>query len=110
MWDTVSDGLVEVFQAGGPLLKQIIHGGLSYDDPIEVTTKTATGDVQRLYPLYDEAATGSLQAALDPNGRIVARNLSNDPYGAEDLDTAGAAVRSRSTRPRAAAVLLRVWT
>jgi hypothetical protein len=41
VWDPVSDNMVSVVQAGGApsdpnagVLKQILHGGLGYDDPI----------------------------------------------------------------------------
>jgi RHS repeat-associated protein len=88
VWDAVDDRLVSIFQASNPTpIKQIIHGDLFYDDPIEVTS-----DRGRLYPIFDEAATGSLQAAANINGEIVARNVSGDVYGGFEVELAGAAV------------------
>ncbi|HEX8171499.1 MAG TPA: Ig-like domain-containing protein [Thermoanaerobaculia bacterium] len=100
VWDAVSDNLLEIFKAGatpsdpqGGLLKQIVHGGASYDDPIETTSADPlTGTVAHLYPVYDEAGGGSLQAVLNEQAQVVARTLPNDPYGADDVDFAGAAV------------------
>lgn len=101
VWDVITDRLVAVFKAGatsatdanGGLLKQIIHGDASYDDPLETASiDPSTGSVTHLYPIYDEAGTGSLQAIVNTNGQVVARNLSSDPYGAEDVGLAGAAV------------------
>ena len=60
---------------------------MAYDDPIEVATQS-----KRFYPIYDEAGDGNLQAVLDENGHLIARNLPGDPYGADALDIAGAAV------------------
>src|SRR5690349_3644890 len=93
VWDPISDRLVSVFKAGatpstdanGGLLKQIIHGGAAYDDPLETATiDPSTGKVTHLYPIYDEAGGGSLQAIVNETGEVVARNLAQDPYGAED--------------------------
>jgi RHS repeat-associated protein len=101
VWDPISDRLVTIARAGatssdphGGLLKQIIHGGLGYDDPIETTTidPLSPAGVNYLYPIYDEAGAGSLQAVVNKTGQVLARNLSNDPYGAEELDLGGAAV------------------
>jgi len=100
VWDPITDRLVSVFKAGatatdvhGGLLKQVIHGGASYDDPLETTTiDPANGAVTHLYPIYDEAGGGSLQAIVNTNGEVVARNLSRDPYGADDVAFSGAAV------------------
>jgi RHS repeat-associated protein len=100
VWDPITDRLVSIFKAGatttdahGGLLKQIIHGDSSYDDPLETATiDPVTGAVTHLYPIYDEAGGGSLQAIVNTNGQVVARNLSKDPYGAEDVALAGAAV------------------
>ncbi|HEV8433415.1 MAG TPA: Ig-like domain-containing protein, partial [Thermoanaerobaculia bacterium] len=70
VWDPISDQLVSVFDTNasptdpnGGLLRQYLHGGIGYDDPIEVTvnfSQTAQGGLQRLYPVFDEAGTGSL--------------------------------------------------
>jgi len=110
VWDVISDRLLATFRTGasdnpaidsnGGLLKQIIHGGLSYDDPIEVTTvdRTAiplagsTAPKIRLYPVFDEAGAGTLQVVVNRNAEIVARSITNDPYGANQLDMTGAAV------------------
>ena len=100
-WDMVSDQLIAVFntnpQPGDPnagLMRQIIHGGLTYDDPIEVTMLAggAGGFLNRLYPVFDEAAAGSLQAVLNVDTQLVARNLPDDPAGAEDVSFAGATI------------------
>jgi len=101
VWDPISDNLITIARAGaatsdphGGLLKQIIHGGMSYDDPIETTTVDPLSPVtlEHLYPIYDEAGAGSLQAVLNRKSEVVARNLPNDPFGGEDLDLAGAAI------------------
>ncbi|HET8798096.1 MAG TPA: RHS repeat-associated core domain-containing protein, partial [Thermoanaerobaculia bacterium] len=95
VWDPISDRLVSVFRAGatGDPLKQTIHGGEAYDDPLETATlDPSTGSVTHLYPLFDEAAAGSMQAVLNARGEVVARNLSNDPYGGDDVPLFGAAV------------------
>jgi len=101
VWDPITDRLVSIFKAGatvttdahGGLLKQIIHGDAAYDDPLETATiDPSTGQVTHLYPIYDEAATGSLQAIVNTNGEVIARNLSQDPYGADDVALTGAAV------------------
>jgi RHS repeat-associated protein len=101
VWDAITDRLITVARAGatansahGGILKQIIHGGLSYDDPIETATvdPLAPESQSHLYPIYDEAGAGSLQAVVNTNGQLVGRNLSNDPFGGEDLDLAGPAI------------------
>jgi RHS repeat-associated protein len=102
VWDPISDQLVSVFDTNasptdpnGGLLRQYLHGGIGYDDPIEVTvnfSQTAQGGLQRLYPVFDEAGTGSLQAVLNAGGQMVARNLPQDPAGSDDVDFAGAAI------------------
>ena len=88
-WDPISDRLLAVYRAGATEtpLKQIIHGDSAYDDPLEVTSGTG-----RLYPIYDEAAAGSLQAVLDDRAELVVRNIPNDPYGADDVTLAGVAI------------------
>ena len=107
VWDAITDRLVTVAKAGasstdphGGLLKQIIHGGSAYDDPLETATidPDAPSTVNYLYPIYDEAGAGSLQAVLNKRGELVGRNLSNDPFGGEELDLTGGAVdRARVT-------------
>ena len=100
-WDMVSDQLIAVFNTNAPssdpnagLLRQIIHGGLTYDDPIEVTMPggDVNGKLNRLYPVFDEAAAGSLQAVLNADAQLVVRNLPDDPAGAEDVSFAGATI------------------
>ncbi len=113
MWDPLSDTLVSIFKAGasrnvsidpnGGLLAQFIHGGLSYDDPIETTRvstrpSTTGSEIGRFYPVYDEAGTGNLDAVLNASGEIVARNVPNDPFGAHELDLNGAAVDGMAIR------------
>ncbi|HXH95194.1 MAG TPA: RHS repeat-associated core domain-containing protein, partial [Thermoanaerobaculia bacterium] len=100
-WDMVSDQLIAVFNTNPPqgdpnagLMRQIIHGGLTYDDPIEVTMLAAdvSGKLNRLYPVFDEAGAGSLQAVLNVDAQLVARNLPDDSDGSEDIDFAGATI------------------
>ena len=91
VWDLVSDQLIAMFEAekyeggvvvpSGRLLRQFIHGGLGYDDPIEVFD-----GVRRYYPVFDEAGAGSLQAVIDESGKVVSRSIIADPYG-EDAET-----------------------
>jgi RHS repeat-associated protein len=89
VWDPITDRLISVFGAGEPTapLKQILHGDLAYDDPLETTTASS-----RLYPVYDEVGTGGLQVVLDSSATVVARRVAIDPYGASDLSLSGAAV------------------
>jgi RHS repeat-associated protein len=103
VWDAVSDNLVSVVQVGAPasdpssgILKQIIHGGLGYDDPIEVTTSTGNGSLTRFYPTYDESGTGSLQTVLNASGQLVSRNIPTDAYGDDHLELDGPAIDSVS--------------
>jgi hypothetical protein len=88
VWDPITDRLVSVFKAGataatdanGGLLKQIIHGDAAYDDPLETATiDPATGTVTHLYPIYDEAATGSLQPSS--TAITIARRTTKHEYG-----------------------------
>ncbi|MBV9071218.1 MAG: RHS repeat-associated core domain-containing protein, partial [Acidobacteria bacterium] len=69
-------------------------GGLTYDDPIEVTMPAGdlSGKLNRLYPVFDEAAAGSLQAVLNADAQLVARDLPDDPAGSEDVSFAGATI------------------
>ncbi|HUJ14905.1 MAG TPA: hypothetical protein VL284_14055, partial [Thermoanaerobaculia bacterium] len=81
VWDPVSDQLIAMFDAeSGRPLRQFIHGGLAYDDPIEIFDGT-----KRYYPILDEAGTGSLQAVVDESGALVNRTIVADPYG-EDAE------------------------
>jgi RHS repeat-associated protein len=96
VWDPISDRLILVAAAGtGAVLKQIIHGGQSYDDPLETTS--AAGP---LYPIYDEAAAGSLEAVINRDGQIVSRAVDGDPYGSEPLTLAGPAIDRVSLKAR----------
>src|SRR5205085_98844 len=91
VWDVVSDQLIEMFEAekyesgavvpSGRPLRQFIHGGLGYDDPIEVFD-----GVRRYYPILDEAGNGGLQAVLDDSGKLLTRTILADPYG-EDAES-----------------------
>ncbi|HYC50699.1 MAG TPA: hypothetical protein VEB19_06250, partial [Gemmatimonadaceae bacterium] len=92
IFDPISDHLVATYDASGAPLRQVIHGGAAYDDPIETTTRDANGNVIRLYPVYDEAGAGSLQAVLNTSGKIVARSLQTEAYGAETADFGGPAI------------------
>lgn len=78
----------------GGLLKQILHGGLQYDDPLEVTfpNPNAPGKLARLYPVFDEAGTAAMQVVLNANGEVVARNVPNDAFGGENASLGGSAV------------------
>ncbi|MFL6246086.1 MAG: Ig-like domain-containing protein [Thermoanaerobaculia bacterium] len=100
VWDPISDRLAAVYKAGatandlhGGLIKQVIHGGAAYDDPLEtISVEAVSGAVVHFYPVYDEAGARALQAVVNERGEIVARNLPNDVYGGENLDLVGAAV------------------
>ncbi|HJQ41170.1 MAG TPA: RHS repeat-associated core domain-containing protein [Thermoanaerobaculia bacterium] len=87
VWDPISDRLIAVVAADGTVQKQIIHGDAAYDDPLEVTTPSG-----RLFPIFDEAGAGTMQAVLNDRAEVVARNVPNDPYGAEDVAFTGAAI------------------
>lgn len=102
-WDPMTDRLVAIFRAGaskaatppanGGLVRQILHGGLGYDDPIEVATiDPTTGAFGRLYPVFDEAGAGSLQVTLNADGEVVARSLTEGAYGEAESILTGAAV------------------
>src|SRR5437867_8567451 len=107
VWDPMSDRIVSIFKAGasqnpdidanGGLLRQIIHGGLDYDDPLEVATVdvSAPAGVSRLYPIYDEAGARSLQVILNDRGLIVSRSSAAGPYGEDQVVLGGPAVDSR---------------
>src|SRR5258706_12378219 len=84
------------FTPGDPnanIVKQFIHGEMGYDDPIQISmidtsVPHAPGDpaaVKKLYPIYDEAAGGSLQAGLNKNGEIVGPSIPPHPYGRRGL-------------------------
>ncbi|HEY6211627.1 MAG TPA: Ig-like domain-containing protein, partial [Vicinamibacterales bacterium] len=87
VWDPISDRLIAVVGGDGTVQKEIIHGDAAYDDPLEVLSGTTP-----LFPLFDEAGTGALQAVLNDHAEVVARNVPNDPYGAENTAFTGAAI------------------
>lgn len=94
-WDPITDRLAAVFDATtGAIARQILHGGLGYDDPIEVTLTepTDSSKINRLYPIYDEAAAGHLQAVLNANGEMVSRKVVADAYGDDSFSIAGAGI------------------
>lgn len=101
VWDAITDRINTVARAAaqpadphGGLLKQIIHGGLGYDDPLETATVDAQagGEVKHLYPVYDEVGAGALQAVIGEKGEVLARNISTDPFGGEDVAVSGPAI------------------
>jgi len=109
IWDPVTDRLIAMKRTGGSanasdpynnVLKQVIHGDMGYDDPIESTSidqsvPVAPGNAPplvRLYPIFDEAAGGTLQAVVNSDGLVVARSNNNDPFGGEEFDLGGAAI------------------
>jgi len=90
VWDSTVDRLVAIFEAGNEgeptspeqgLVRQYVHGGEGYDDPIEVLAKQTDGSVRRYLPIADEAATGSLVAVADESGNLVERILYADSFG-----------------------------
>jgi RHS repeat-associated protein len=97
IWDPISDQLVAIARAGangstdanGGMLRQILHGGLAYDDPLEVTVADASG-VQRLYPIFESA--GSLEAILNANGEVVSRTVMQGAYGEDPVTLTGVAI------------------
>jgi YD repeat-containing protein len=90
VWDPVADNLAAIFVEGasrngttlpnGGLIRQFIHGGMGMDDPIEVVTPAA-----RLFPIFDEPGPGGLRAVISETGQLLARNVTADPYGEEQL-------------------------
>jgi len=96
-WDVVSDQLIAMFEAekyesgaiavSGRPLRQFIHGGLRYDDPIEVFD-----GVRRYFPVLDEAGSGALQAVVDESGKLISRSFIADPYGEDAESINGPAV------------------
>jgi RHS repeat-associated protein len=96
VFDPLADRVAAIFDAttGAPV-RQVIHGGLGYDDPIEVTLTDPTGankPIQRLYPIYDEAGAGNLQAVLNVSGEVVSRHMAGDAYGDERTSFTAAAI------------------
>ena len=112
VWDPIDDQLVAIYKAGasqnpqidanGGLVRQIIHGGARYDDPLEVAAAdtNAPNGVARLYPIYDEAGAGSLDAILNEQGRIVSRSVEGGPYGEDEAVLKGSAVDRVSVSAR----------
>jgi RHS repeat-associated protein len=96
VWDPVTDRLVAVFDAGtGRLLRQMIHGDEAYDDPLEVAVANPSS-VTRLYPVFDEAGTGSLQVVVNETGDVVARWGAPGAYGEDEYFIAGPGVQEVS--------------
>jgi RHS repeat-associated protein len=104
VWDPVDDQLVSIFKAGasakpdidanGGLVRQVIHGELRYDDPLEVATADVTvpSGVSHLYPVYDESGSKSLQVILNDRAEIVGRTVAAGPYGEDQAILIGPAV------------------
>ncbi|MHB9001910.1 MAG: RHS repeat protein [Thermoanaerobaculia bacterium] len=95
IWDPITDQIAAVFDATtGTLVRQIIHGGGAYDDPLEVTLlePNNAAALNRLYPIYDEAAAGHLEAILNVDGEVVSRKVVADAYGDDAFSIAGAAI------------------
>jgi RHS repeat-associated protein len=100
VWDPVADRLVAVFDAAtGQLIRQMIHGAESYDDPLEVAVATgSSAAVKRLYPIFDESGTGSLQVVLNETGNVVARWGTPGAYGEDEYFIAGPGVEAVSRK------------
>jgi RHS repeat-associated protein len=89
VWDPVTDNLAAIYPEGASHtnaapIRQFIHGGMGMDDPIEVVTPDA-----RLFPIYDEAGAGNLQAVIGEDGHLIARGLTGDAYGEEQQTITG---------------------
>jgi RHS repeat-associated protein len=87
VWDGISDRLAAVYAADGSLIREYVHGGSGYDDPIAVFTPVGS-----LYPVFDEAGAGLLQVILNANGDVVSRAVVEGAYGEDESALAGAAV------------------
>ncbi len=82
-------GVLHQFQEGASHsnaapVRQFIHGGMGMDDPIEVVTPGA-----RVFPVFDEAGAGNLQAIIGEDGHLIARVVTGDPYGEEQRTISG---------------------
>ena len=90
IWDPITDRIAAIYDnATGALVRQVLHGDLAYDDPIEVTL-LEPGDatkINRLDPLYDEAAAGHLEAVLNVDGEVVSRKVVADAYGDDTYES-----------------------
>lgn len=92
VWDPVTDNLLAIFPEGASHtnaqpLRQFIHGGMGMDDPIEIVTADA-----RLFPIFDEAGAGNLQAVVGENGQLLARGLSGDVYSEQQYSITAPAI------------------
>ncbi len=87
VWDPITDRLAAVYAADGSLIREYVHGGNAYDDPLAVITPDGA-----LYPIYDEAGAGLLQAILNSRGEVISRSVIDGAYGEDELALAGAAV------------------
>ncbi|MEO5568170.1 MAG: RHS repeat-associated core domain-containing protein, partial [Gemmatimonadaceae bacterium] len=96
LWDPITDTIAAVVHpSNGSIVRQTIHAENSYDDPIEVTLRqpaTSTPPLARLYPIFDEAATGNLQAVINQRGEVVSRAMIGDAYGDDRSTLTGAAI------------------
>ena len=75
VWDVITDRLLAIYEAGGGLLRQYIHGDHGVDDFVQIRTP------ETYIPVFDDAGTGLLQAVLGDDGNLVERVLYADPYG-----------------------------
>ncbi|HUR79583.1 MAG TPA: Ig-like domain-containing protein, partial [Thermoanaerobaculia bacterium] len=87
VWDVITDRLAAIYAADGSLIREYIHGGNAYDDPLAVITPDGA-----LFPVFDEAAAGNLQAILNSRGEVVLRAVIEGAYGEDEFALAGAAV------------------
>ena len=124
VWDPISDTIAAVFKAGaseaatplddqGGLLRQIVQGGLGYDDPIEVTVAqdavVASSGTTAAMSLKREPADPSSQASSqrDPShswrekpGRPVIPSKGGCAGGARDLESHERCRTDRGNRQR----------
>jgi RHS repeat-associated protein len=95
VWDPVADRLVAIYEAGrslsdgatpeAGLFRQVLHGDLAMDDPVEVRVRAGgTSDApvaRRLYPVLDHVTDGSLSTVIDGEGHVVERTFYADAFG-----------------------------
>ncbi|HEX8617173.1 MAG TPA: RHS repeat-associated core domain-containing protein, partial [Thermoanaerobaculia bacterium] len=90
-WDPISDRIAAVFGPNNELVRQFIHGGNAYDDPLEVAIAEGSM-VGRLYPIFDESGAGTLQVILNTNAEVISRTVMEGAYGEDETTLAGPAV------------------